>query len=90
MSITSYEVITIRGDNITADLLIWRRYRCKTVGMVEAMLDLNPHLAKIHQNGPFIPVGTQLRIPIDLSVLAGAPRPKETVKLWGTAKGYTL
>ena len=88
--ITGYEVLTIQGDNITADSIIWRRYRRRTVGMVEAMLDLNPHLAAIHKEGPFIPVGTQVRIPIDLEVLAGSPKSVERTTLWAAAKGYTL
>jgi len=81
MSITSYEILTVKGDHVTADLIVWRRYRVRAPGIVEAMLDANPHLARIHRLGPFIPVGTQVRIPIDAELIAKGPKPKE-IELW--------
>lgn len=83
MAITGYELITILGDRITADLLVWRRYKCKAPGIVEALLDTNPHLARIHRHSAFIPAGIQVRIPIDQDILAGAPKPQRTITLWG-------
>lgn len=80
--ISGYELVTVQGDQVTADLLIWRRYRVRALGMVEAMLDCNPHLAIVHRDGPFIPTGVQVRIPIDLAILAGSPKATGTVKLW--------
>jgi phage tail protein X len=82
MTITSYEYLTVQGDFITADLLVWRRYKVPSYGIVEAMLDRNPHLARIHRNGPFLPVGTQVRIPIDPDILRGTPRALKTITLY--------
>jgi hypothetical protein len=35
MKIDGFEIMTVQGDFITADLIIWRRYRCRTNGAVE-------------------------------------------------------
>ena len=59
-------------------------YRNRAPKMIERLLDDNPHLAKCHRYSPFLPVGTQVRIPIDYEVLSGAPQRKSTVVLWGT------
>jgi phage tail protein X len=90
MRIDGFEILTVQGDFITADLIIWRRYHCRTRGAVEAMLDLNPHLAHIHRETPFIPPGTQVRIPIDFDMLKGRPKPLEQEVVWGVAGGYRL
>ncbi len=82
MSVSTYELMTVSGDDITADLIVWRRYKCFARGIVELMLDANPHLATIHRDGPFIPPGTQVRIPIDTAILKGAPTAKASVSLW--------
>jgi len=82
MAITSYEYVTVQGEFITADLLVWRRYKCPSYGIVEALLDTNPHLARLHRNGPFIPVGTQVRVPIDPDILRGTPKALKTVTLY--------
>lgn len=84
MSIQSYELVTISGEFITVDLLIWRRYRVRAPGIVEATMDCNPHLALLHKESPFLPIGTQVRIPIDPGILSGAPQKRQTVQLWGT------
>jgi phage tail protein X len=83
MAIVSYELLTVQGDRITADLLVWRRYRIKAPGIVEALLDLNPHLAHVHREGPFIRPGVQVRMPIDPLILANAPKSRPTITLWG-------
>ena len=85
MAISSYDLVTVGSERVTVDLIVWRRYRIRAPGMVELLLDKNPHLAKLHRTSPFLPVGTQVRIPIDTNVLAGAPRPKETKLLWGSS-----
>lgn len=83
MAVSSYDLVTVGSDYISADLILWRRYRNRAPGMIEKMLDDNPHLAKAHRYSPFLPVGTQLRIPIDFDILSGAPQKKNTVVLWG-------
>lgn len=84
INVTSYDLVTVGSDFITADLILWRRYRNRAPMMLERLLDDNPHLAKCHRYSPFLPVGTQLRIPIDYDVLSGSPQKKNTVVLWGT------
>lgn len=88
MAINGVDLITIEGDEITADLLVWRRYKRRAPYMFEAMLDMNPHLARHHRNGPFIPLGVQVAIPIDSGLLQGKPIPIDTVTVWGQAAGY--
>lgn len=83
MAVDSYELVTVQSDFVTADLIIWRRYRISAPKMVERMLDDNPHLSKLHRTSPFLPVGTQVRIPIDPDILTGQPQPREIVLLWG-------
>jgi phage tail protein X len=83
MTVVSYDLVTVGSDYISADLIVWRRYRNEAPGMLERMLDDNPHLAKAHRYSPFLPVGTQLRIPIDYEILSGVPQLKNTVVLWG-------
>jgi phage tail protein X len=84
MPVTSYDLVTVGSDFVTADLILWRRYRNRAPKMVERMLDDNPHLAKAHRYSPFLPVGTQVRIPIDYAILSGAAQLANTVVLWGT------
>jgi phage tail protein X len=86
MTVSGYDMITVESENITADLIVWKRYRIPAYGILEAMLDANPHLARLHKTSPFLPVGTQVRIPIDLGILKGSPQPKTTIMLWGTDK----
>lgn len=83
MAITSFDLITVQAEFVTVDLLVWRRYKMATRGLVEALLDLNPHLSKLHVNGPFLPVGTQVRIPIDADVLRGMPQASKINYVYG-------
>ena len=83
LNITHYDYVTVQTDYVTADLIVWRHYRQRTRGVLEATLDSNPHLAKIHRETPFLPVGTQVRIPIDPDVFAGRPQPVVTSTIAG-------
>lgn len=71
------ETITVKGDHITLDLLVWRRFRDHRSGFVERVLNMNPGLADL---GPFLPIGTKVRIPLDAPELRPAERP--VVRLW--------
>jgi phage tail protein X len=83
MAVVSYELLTVQGEYITADLLVWRRYRRRAIGIVERLLDDNPHLARLHREGPFLPVGTQLRIPIDPALMSDRPPVVKSIQLYG-------
>lgn len=82
MTISSYDLITVESEHVTVDSVVWKRYRTKAYGIVELTLDANPHLSKLHRTSPFLPVGTQLRIPIDNDVLRGSPQQRPQVFLW--------
>jgi phage tail protein X len=38
------QTIEVKGDNLTADLLLWRIHGVRGQGLVEEMLELNPGL----------------------------------------------
>jgi phage tail protein X len=81
-----YELVTVGSDFRTVDNIVWRRYRTVAIGVFERTLDDNPHLAKLHKFSPFLPVGTQLRIPIYPNILAGAVQAKQMIRWWEPVK----
>ncbi|WEK50300.1 MAG: tail protein X [Candidatus Kaistia colombiensis] len=74
---TTYEEVKVAGEFITIDLLVWRRFKRRTDGLVDRILMANPALAEA---GPYLPIGTVVQIPID------APTPGvarvEAIRLW--------
>lgn len=54
------ETITVAGDNLSLDLILYRRDGRAGQDLVEAALALNPGLAAL---GPVIPVGTRVILP---------------------------
>jgi len=59
----------------TLDLLLYRRFRREILGFVEKTLDLNPGLADL---GPFLPMGTEVKIEVPVPVKA---RPVRILRL---------
>ncbi len=49
------ESVTIRGEGITLELLLWRKHGVRGREIVSAALDANPGLAA---KGGFLPLGT--------------------------------
>lgn len=90
MAVTGFELYQITGENVTVDLIIWRRYLARAPGMTELMMDANPHLAYAHRRSPFIPVGVYVRLPIDPHLILGRPRVLPTDTLWTDQAGYQL
>lgn len=90
IAVDGFEFLTIAGEKITAYQIIWRRYRCRARGVLEAMLDLNPHIARAHRTSPFLPVGLQIRIPINFDIMRGRPPSLPVTDLWTQKAGYTL
>lgn len=84
MSVSGFDLVTVQGDYVTADLIVWRRYKIPAPGILEMMLDVNPHLALLHKQSPFLPVGTQLRIPIDTDILKDRPAPLQIRNIYGS------
>lgn len=70
------ETYIVEGDGVALDLMVWRRFRRPTPGLVERVLDSNPGLADL---GPLLPAGTRLTIPIDIPT---GPAVRPIVKLW--------
>lgn len=90
MSVEYYELYEVQGEFVTADLMVWRRYRRRTPGIVEQMLDSNSHLSHVHRQGPFIPVGTLVRMPIDPTLIRGGQTGMAEEQLWTDRRGYRL
>jgi len=90
VSIAYFEVYQVMTAWVTADLIVWNRYRQRSPGIMEKMLDANPQLSFGHRTSPFIPVGTLIRMPIDPGLIIGVPPPLPTDSLWTDVKGYSL
>ena len=90
MAIVGFELVQVGSEYVTADLIIWKRYKNRAHGMVEAMLDANPQLAYAHRVSCFIPVGTFVRVPIDPGLIAGKPTPMPQDALWTDRQGYQV
>jgi len=90
MGVQYFEAYQIMSEYMTADLIVWKRYRQRSNGIVEKMLDANPQLSWGHRTSPFIPVGTLLRLPVDPSLLLGKPPQLPTDSLWTDTGGYRL
>jgi phage tail protein X len=69
------DAVTIRGEGITLDLLLWRKYGVRGQSLVEAAFDANPGLSDL---GPVLPLGTRVLIP-DLPVEARPAEPLITL-----------
>lgn len=54
------ETVTIEGQGITIDLLLWRRFGVVGQTLVPATLALNPGLAAL---GPVLPAGRRVVLP---------------------------
>lgn len=56
-----YQSLKIDGDKVPVDLIVWRKYRAQTPGLVEQVYDLNKGLADLSIN---LPRGSQVTIPL--------------------------
>lgn len=52
--------IEIRGDNLTADLLLWRVHGVRGQELIEELMTLNPGLADV---GPILTPGSTVIVP---------------------------
>lgn len=74
-----FETITIKGDEITVDLLLWRRFKRYDQGLVERVLDMNPGIA---DGTVFLPIGFVVKIPLDAPNRPATAASKQAVKLY--------
>lgn len=52
------ETITIAGDNLTLDLILWRKFGVRGQSLVEEAMELNPDLID-----PLLPIGATVILP---------------------------
>lgn len=71
------QTITIKGEGISLDLLLWRRYGKAGQNLLSEVFNLNPGLAA---KGYDLPLGTVVIVP-ELPVSETKPRP--VVDLFG-------
>ncbi len=90
MPVTGFELYVVQSEYVTVDLVIWKRYLGRAPGMVEIMMDANPHLATAHRRSPFLPVGVYIRVPIDPNLILGQPQTLPQDSLWTDRAGYQL
>ena len=88
--IVGFELYTIASDYVTGSSIVWKRYLGRAPGMFELMLDANPQLAFAHRRSPFIPVGVNVRVPLDPDMVLGKPRVMPQDSLWSDRQGYQL
>lgn len=74
-----FETIVVRGDEITVDLLLWRRFRRYDLGLVERVLHMNPGIA---DGTVFLPIGFAVKIPLDAPNAVATAASKQAVKLY--------
>ena len=70
------ETYVVDGDGVSIDLIVWRRYRRRTPGLVEQVYALNYGLADL---GPLLPRGTVVKIPLQAPP---APTVTQVKRLW--------
>jgi phage tail protein X len=83
MAVTGFELVVVATEYVTADIIVWKKYRRPCPGIVEVMLDANPQLALVHRTTPFIPVGTYVRVPVDPALMAGKQPVMPVSSIWG-------
>lgn len=67
--------ITVKGENITLDLLLYRLHKTTGNGIVERALELNPDIADV---GAILPIGTVVTLPDPVPV----PTTKKLITLF--------
>ncbi|KAB2752914.1 tail protein X [Brucella anthropi] len=72
------QTITVKGEGITLDLLLWRAYGVRGRSLIEKSLSLNVDMARL---GTVIPMGTKVILP-DLPP-EEVGRSREVVSLFG-------
>lgn len=72
------EILEVKQEYTTMDLLLWRRFGLEVPGTVEKTLGANPGSAEA---GAFLPVG--MKITVDLADFeTPAPTVRKVVRLW--------
>lgn len=72
------QTITVKGEDITLDLLLWRTYGVRGRSLLEEALNINTDLAAL---GAIIPLGTKVYLPDIPPAESGQSR--QVVSLFG-------
>lgn len=78
MNIIAKEAITVGGDNLMLDQLIWRRYQQDMPGLLETLLNL-PENAHLESEAAVLKPGTVVTMPV---VAPREPDVVDVVSLW--------
>ncbi len=70
------ETIKIVGDNITLDLILWRKHGLRGMALIEEAMKLNPKLT-----GVYVPVGTDVVFARPSSGNRPGPRSRNLVRV---------
>lgn len=62
------EVLTVKSERTTLDLLLWRRFKREVPGLVEDTLSRNPGLARL---GVLLPLGLTIKVKVPAPVPTG-------------------
>ena len=84
-----YEYVRVESFELTPSQLVWRRYKRPAPTILGRFLDANPHIAPALGEGPFLPFGMIVRIPIDLARVGREATPRAHRQLCRRS-GYCL
>jgi len=71
------ETLVVEHDNMTLDLVLWRRFKRAYPGMVERTLDINPGLSA----GIILPIGRTFTVELPAADAPNKAIP--VITLWG-------
>lgn len=71
------EIITVKSEGLTVSKIIWQFLKRQPLGYLEVVLEANPGLAG---HGAFLPVGTEVILPLDNIPAVRAER--AVITLW--------
>jgi len=78
MKILTIEEHTVASEGVTLDLILWRRFKTKTPGLLEYMLDM-PENQGLEHAPAVLPLGTAVFVPIPVPKAQTVANP---VSLW--------
>lgn len=75
------ERYTVETEGMTLSLILWRRFRRPTSGILEAVLSHSANQG-LADKGPYLPVGTEVFIPTDVMDEVETDPGDQVVVLW--------
>ncbi len=78
MKIQTVEEYTVASEGVTLDLILWRRFKTKTPGLLEYMLAMAENQGLEHC-GAVLPLGAVVHVPVPVPKAQSVVNP---VSLW--------